>query len=139
MTNFYSIEQVAGRLGVHVRTVRNFIREGRLSATRIGKQYRIADEDLAKMTGRPAASFEPRRTRHVEASSIVEIDAIDPETASRISNLAIAATNSRGSGDPPLRLETIYNEERAHLKVIIAGGVEDTVALLKMVRSLAQP
>ena len=49
----YSVEQVAERLGLHVKTVRNYVREGRLKAVRIGKQYRIAREDLAAMTGRP--------------------------------------------------------------------------------------
>jgi excisionase family DNA binding protein len=77
--DLYSVEQVAELLGLHVRTVRLYVREGRLEAVRIGKQYRIARKDLEKLTGRPAASFEPepvRRNRHVEVSSIVEIDAI---------------------------------------------------------------
>ena len=46
MPQLYSVEQVANRLGLNVRTVRGYIREGRLSAVRIGKQYRIAAEDL---------------------------------------------------------------------------------------------
>ena len=37
----YSVEQVAERLGLHVKTVRSYVREGRLKAVRIGKQYRI--------------------------------------------------------------------------------------------------
>src|SRR5208282_2579753 len=94
----YSVEQVADRLGLHVRTVRNYVREGRLKAVRIGKQYRVAAEDLAAMTGRPASSFDPepvRRNRHVEVSSIVEIDAIGPEAASRIANGLLGAANGR--------------------------------------------
>jgi hypothetical protein len=35
------------------------VREGRLKAVRIGKQYRISGEDLAALTGRPSASFQP--------------------------------------------------------------------------------
>ena len=38
----YSVEQVADLLGLHVRTVRGYVRDGRLKAVRIGKQYRIA-------------------------------------------------------------------------------------------------
>jgi len=62
--------------GLHVRTVRNYVREGRLKAVRIGKQYRIAREDLDAFTG---TESKVRRTRHVEVSSIVEIDAISRE------------------------------------------------------------
>jgi len=52
--DLYSVERVADLLNLHVRTVRNYVREGRLKAVRIGKQYRIAREDLEAMTGRPA-------------------------------------------------------------------------------------
>ena len=57
----YSVEQVAERLGLHVKTVRSYVREGRLKAVRIGKQYRIAREDLEAMTGRPEPPPEPVR------------------------------------------------------------------------------
>src|SRR5665213_2200631 len=118
--DLYSVEQVADRLGLQVRTVRAYVREGRLKAVRIGKQYRIAREDLEALTGRPAASFDPapvRRTRHVEASSIVEIDAIGQEAVIRIVNALLAVARN-------CRVETIYNEERAHLKVILVGAAE---------------
>jgi excisionase family DNA binding protein len=133
--DLYSVEEVAELLGLHVRTVRLYVREGRLKAVRIGKQYRIAREDLEQLTGRPAASFKPepvRRNRHVEVSSIVEIDAIDPEAANRITNGLLGAANGRGQQEQPLRVETIYNEVRAHLKVIVTGSVSGTVGLLQL-------
>src|SRR5437016_63386 len=71
--DLYSVEQVAALLGLHVRTVRNHVRDGRLKAVRIGKQYRIAREDLAAFTGRPIAAPESvARQRFVEASSVVQ-------------------------------------------------------------------
>jgi excisionase family DNA binding protein len=137
--NLYSVEQVANRLGLHVRTVRGYVREGRLKAVRIGKQYRIAAEDLAAMTGRPAASFEAepiRRERHVEVSSIVEIDAISPETANRVTNLLVGAANSRSSQDEPLRIETIYDEARARMKIILVGSMDKNAAMFKVIRAV---
>ncbi len=137
----YSVEQVASRLGVHVRTVRNFVREGRLKAVRIGKQYRIAAEDLAEMTGRPAASFEPEpvhRERYVEVSSIVEVDAISPEAVQRVTNLVIGAANSRGGGGDRLRVETIYDQTRGRLKVILVGGLETTASMLKVIHAVLE-
>jgi excisionase family DNA binding protein len=135
--NLYSVEQVASRLGLHVRTVRNYVREGRLSAVRIGKQYRISASDLATMTGRPPASFEldpVRRLRHVEASSIVEIDALPPEIADRIGNLVRAAANSRQTSDSPLRLETIYFAERARMKIILLGDMDAISSMFKLIQ-----
>src|SRR5215510_12118146 len=135
----YSVEQGAGSLGLHVRTVRNYVREGRLKAVRIGKQYRITAEDFAAMTGRPAASFETepvRRQRHVEVSSIVEIDVISPEAANRVTNLLMGAANMRRSPEERLRIETIYDEERARLKVIVVGSMESSTSTFRMIQAV---
>jgi excisionase family DNA binding protein len=136
MPDLYSVEQVAELLNLHVRTVRNYVREGRLKAVRIGKQYRIAREDVEAMTGKPTAPLDresvPRR-RHVEVSSIVEIDAISPDTMMRLSNLLTAVPKSRPESDEPLRVETIYNQERARLKVILTGSIPSCSALLQAI------
>ena len=130
----YSVEQVAERLGLHVRTVRNYVRNGRLKAVRIGKQYRIAREHLEALTGQPAdargtGSAPPRR--HVEVSSIVQIEAISFDAASRVTNTLLAAAKSRPEGDDALRVDTIYDQERARLKVILSGSIATTTSLLK--------
>jgi excisionase family DNA binding protein len=129
--DFYSIEQVAARLGLHVRTVRNYVRDGRLKARRIGKQYRIARDDLEALTGTL-----PRRTRHSEVSSIVEIDALPKEQANRIATTLNASAQSRDPDDQPLRIDAIYDEERARLKLIVTGGLATTASLLKFVELL---
>ena len=139
--DLYSVEQVADLLNLHVRTVRNYVREGRLKAVKIGKQYRIAREDLEIMTGRPASSFERepvRRHRHVEVSSIIEVDAVSPETANRVMNMLGGSYNSRRSGGEPLRIETIYDAERARLKVILVGGMDANAAYFKMINAVLE-
>jgi excisionase family DNA binding protein len=137
----YSAEQVADRLGLHVRTVRNYVREGRLKAVRIGKQYRIAGEDLAALTGRPASAFDRdpvRRERHIEVSSIVEIDAVSPDAANRLTTLLIGTANGRGQGVEPLRVETIYDRERARMKIILVGGMDANASLFKLIKAVLE-
>ena len=138
----YSVEQVAQRLGLHVKTIRGYVRGGRLKAVRIGKQYRIAREDFEALTGRAPGGLDPdtvRRQRHVEASSIVEIDAIGPDEASRITNSLLAAAKGRRDGDGPLRIETIYDEERGRLKVVVVGELRASAALFALIQALAKP
>lgn len=131
----YSAEEVAEQLGLHVRTVRGYVRDGRLRAVRIGKQYRITREDLEAFVGSPVVDPpEVRRHRHVDVSSIVEIDAVSPETADRVSSL-LTATRSYAS-DQPLRVETVYDKERARMKVIVLGGLADTRQLLEYVQAV---
>jgi excisionase family DNA binding protein len=138
----YSVEQVADRLGLHVKTVRNYVREGRLKAVRIGKQYRIAATDLAALTGRPVSELDPepaRRTRHVEVSSVVEVSAISPELSDRVTNMLVGIGNTRGNPeDEPMRVQTIYDAARGQLKIILIGSLETARSLLKLIRAMVE-
>jgi excisionase family DNA binding protein len=133
---FLSINQVAARLGLHVRTVRRYVREGRLGAVRIGKQYRVPREALDALTGTtpvaPTAAVAPA-SRHIEVSSILHVDGVDADTASRVTNALLAAVNGRSSDADPLRIDTIYDPARGRLKVILNGSVSTTASLLKFV------
>ncbi|MDI2031571.1 helix-turn-helix domain-containing protein [Saccharopolyspora sp. TS4A08] len=125
--DMYSVEQVAALLGLHVRTVRSYIRSGRLNAVRIGKQYRIAKSDLEQLTGRPT---EPARTAGaVEVSSIVQLDGVDRAAADRLGSLVLA-----GMGAP--RVQTIHDEHRNRLKIIIIGELAETSELLHLLDSV---
>jgi excisionase family DNA binding protein len=133
-----SVEQVAEQLGLHVRTVRAYLRSGRLKGVRIGKQYRIAREDLAQLTGR-GGPFEPVvRHRHVDVSSIVQVDAISPESVDRVTNMLMAAAKSPREEEHPLRVDTTYDAERARLKVFVSGSAETTIGLLQLVNRLVE-
>jgi excisionase family DNA binding protein len=138
----YSVDEVAAQLGLHVRTVRNYLRDGRLKGVRIGKQYRIARADLETLTGhRPAAAPATKNDashRQVEVSSIVEVEAIGFNAASRVTNSLLAAAKGRSDGDEPLRIDTIYDRERDRLKVILIGSIAATTSLMKLVAILLE-
>lgn len=136
---FYSVEQVAERLGLHVRTIRNYVRDGRLTAVRIGKQYRIAAADLEAFTGRPvpaAVRESIGRQRYSEVSSIVEVDAVDAATADRVISLVMGAAANRSADEQRLRIETVYDAQRSRLKVIVLGGLADTARLLDYIEAV---
>lgn len=138
--NMYSVETVAEKLGVHVRTVRRYLREGRLKGVKIGKQYRVAAGDLAALTGQgeTAGAAPEIHRRHMEASVIVQIDAIRPEEAIRVMNGLGGAIKGRDKRtDTPIRVETVYDETRARLKVIATGSVPTAVGLLQLIEAYA--
>jgi excisionase family DNA binding protein len=139
-THFLSAEQIARHLGVHVRTVRRYLRDGTLKGTRIGKQYRVAPADLAALTGQQTSALRTpvRLSRHAEASAVVQIDAISPNDAMRIVNGVGGAIKGRDrSTNTALRVDTIYDEERARLKIIITGHLSVAVGLMQMVEAYA--
>ncbi|MFF0254273.1 helix-turn-helix domain-containing protein [Micromonospora zamorensis] len=128
--DMYSVEQVADRLGLHVRTVRSYIRSGRLRAVRIGKQYRIAASDLDALTGQapPTTSV----ARQAEVSSIVQIDGVDRAAADRLGTLVLTSANTGHDQANPLRVQTVYDEQRHRMKIIILGDPAATAELLHL-------
>ncbi|MEU5266135.1 helix-turn-helix domain-containing protein [Amycolatopsis sp. NPDC021455] len=127
----FSAEQVAAKLGLHVRTVRNYVRDGRLKAVRIGKQYRITAEDLAAFTGLPV----PERAASAELSAVTEIAGVDRAAADRIATMVVASANgARGL----LRVETIHDAERSTVKIIVLGDLAAGADLLRRVASVTE-
>ncbi len=142
----YSAEEAAQILGLQVRTVRNYVREGRLPGVRIGKQYRIARSALEAFAGggpasaagsAPAAASLPPPTS-VEVSSVVQVDGIDADQAERVTRTLTAAVVAHTAEDPTLRVEPLYDEQRRRLKVIIVGSAADTVELIRVVEALVR-
>ncbi|SBT41446.1 helix-turn-helix domain-containing protein [Micromonospora auratinigra] len=127
--DMYSVEQVAELLDLHVRTVRGYIRAGRLRAVRIGKQYRIARADLDALTGRPTP---PTTAPSAEVSSIVTLDGVDRATADRLGTLVLAGVNTHHDPAHPVRVQTVHDEERHRMKIVILGDVPATADLLRL-------
>ncbi len=42
-----NLKQAAARLGVHYMTAYRYVRQGRLSASRVGTEWRVSPEDIA--------------------------------------------------------------------------------------------
>ncbi|WP_238018563.1 helix-turn-helix domain-containing protein [Dactylosporangium sp. AC04546] len=135
--DLYSVEQVAERLNLHVRTVRGYIRSGRLKAVRIGKQYRINGADLDALTGIAAEQREHERP-FVEVSSIVQVDGVDRHTADRLETFVLAAANSRGAADDPLRVQLVHDGERERMKIILIGGAGTTAEMLRLLDAILE-
>lgn len=135
----FSVFQVAERLKLHVKTVRNFVREGKLKATRIGKQYRIARVDLEAFTGHPVLPTKQetaRRHRHVEVSSIVQVDAIGPDASSEVANSLASYIYGRSKSEKGLRVESMYDEDIGRMKLIVIGDPRAVSSTLNFVAAL---
>jgi excisionase family DNA binding protein len=133
----YSLEDVATRLGLNVRTVRSYVRSGRLKAIKIGKQYRVSRDSLEALTGDTNAFRRPEALslrRQAGVSSVIEIRAASPELASRLSNLLISAAGSNRGEDAPLRVETIHDPVRGSIKIVVIGNLSATAELFRLVQ-----
>ena len=129
MSEWYSLDDVADRLGLHVRTVRNYVRDGRLGAVRIGKQYRVSEADLRALTG---GSGGPARPLRIEATSVLDVDGIGPAAAERLEALI------RGLPKGPRAPHVEVVREPDRLKVIAVGSVEANAELLRFAGAMAE-
>jgi excisionase family DNA binding protein len=138
----FTVDDVAARLNLHVKTVRRIIRAGRLPAKRIGKEYRITRAALDDFAGTATVSVSGHvaipRTRHVLVSSIVDVDAISPDDSQRITTMIMAGLNSRrGEPDFP-RVDTLYDPERGALRIMITASPALTCELVRTIAALAE-
>jgi excisionase family DNA binding protein len=122
-TRMYSLDQVAERLGLHVRTVRAYVRTGRLKAIRIGKQYRVAREELEAIVGASNSPDAVARRRRAEVSSVVQMDAVTQNMVLRVADHLRNAVKTPRDDGSALRVETIYDQGHAQLKIIVIGSL----------------
>ena len=131
---WYALEEVADQLGLHVRTVRNYVRDGRLGAVRIGKQYRVSRADLQALTGGGTRPDETGGPRRIEVTSVLDVDGINEAAAERLT--ALVTGLPKGPRAP--HVDVVHEPERGRLKVIVVGSVEASVELLRFVGAMAE-
>lgn len=132
----YSAEQVADILGLHVRTVRGYVRDGRLPAVRMGKQYRITEQDLRAFTG--VVADEPARSPHAHVSTVVHIDNVDRLTMDRLTAHLTAAAIGDSGHPGQLNVHSTYDESGCRLTVFVVGDPESTTAVIGLIGALTR-
>jgi excisionase family DNA binding protein len=129
----YTVAEAASILKLHVKTLRRKIRDGDLESTRVGKQYRISRQQLEAFCGQElgdAAVPSVATRRHVFASTVVAVDAIDASESSRLTNQLMAALKDSPGGP---RVDCLYQPEIGQLKVIVNGDLASTHNILRLI------
>jgi excisionase family DNA binding protein len=121
----------ADRLKLHPKTVLRFIRERRLPATKVGKSYRILRADVDAFAG-----VAPPANTTADAAwitAIVDIPGVDAERARKWATMVPAALQGRLGPERSMRAEVVYEPQRSHLKIVVAGSPGDTTKLLGVI------
>lgn len=147
---FYTINQVAEILDMHHKTIRKFISNGKLRASKVGKQWRVSDENLNSFMkndkdqreGEQIVEFSTNGTfsniikRKVNVSTVLDIEQVDKEQYMMISNTLIAIMNSK---DPEMQNSTLnikYYEVDSKLKVLLWGEIKFMEEMLSVISLL---
>ena len=156
---FYTIEEIADLLGMHHKTIRKFITEGKLCASKVGKQWRISGHDLSVfmennnvnmgINNKPRSSELSKglaidyvtdtvveEQHRVNVSTVVDINEIGKDEYMRISNTLIAVANCK---DPEMGKSTVhvkYDEKDNRLRIILWGKIKYIEIMLSTISVL---
>ncbi len=135
--SFYSAEQVAEMLGMHIKTIQRYMREGVLSATRIGNRWRVSGHDLSAFTERPGAEKPSASAEaQVKASTVLDIRVDSRDGAIRIVNTLTAVLNGKPPEYGESTLTAQFIEPERTVRVALWGTLRFTQAMLGYVAAL---
>jgi len=154
---FYTIDQIAELLGMHHKTIRKFITEGKLGASKVGKQWRISGHDLSIFMEKNNVRMDNEKINEelnidystmggveyptpgrINVSTVVDIKETEKDEYIRISNTLIAIANSK---DPEMGKSTIhikYDEKDKRSRVILWGSVKFIENMLSTISMLVE-
>ncbi|MVX65329.1 excisionase family DNA-binding protein [Clostridium chromiireducens] len=154
---FYTIDQIAEKLGMHHKTIRKFITEGKLRANKVGKQWRISGQDLSIFMENNNVNVSNKnevenekiefstdeveiksRINKINVSTVIDINEVSMEEYMRISNTLIAIMNSKDSKMSSSTINIKHYPQERNLKVMLWGDMEFTKEMLDLISILTQ-
>jgi excisionase family DNA binding protein len=145
---YYTAAQAAKLLNMHVKTIQRYIREGRLKAKKVGKEWRITGHDLSVFAeagtpaGGPAAedNWQPtaRGSDRARVSSVIDVEVTGKNEAMRIMNTLVALMNGRPPEYGQASLSTQYIELEHRVRLIFWGGLLVAEHLLNAITMLVE-
>jgi excisionase family DNA binding protein len=118
-----TVDRVAEALELHPRTIRRFIREGRLKAKKLGKEWRVLRGDLDAFTGNErddgaqVGSIEER----VHVTAVVDISVASEHEADRIFTTMLAAVTGKGPEFGAVHYQSLYLAEEKKARLLFWG------------------
>ena len=154
---FYTIDQIAEILGMHHKTIRKFITEGKLRANKVGKQWRISGHDLSLFMEDNNVNIKSNnklesekiefsngdidsnnRTSKINVSTVIDINEVDIDEHRRISNTILALMNSKDSKMSNSTINIKYYKSDKNLKVMLWGNVKFTNEMLDFISTIVE-
>lgn len=142
---YYTVEQVSEILDIHPKTIQRYIREGRLSANKVGKSWRIAGQDLncfiqgkKDSSGSEAEKTNGSFAERAKASAVIDIAVYHKDEAIYIMNALTGEMNSKPPEYGSSSMNTQYITEESKVRITLWGGIRFIEVLLQCISSLEE-
>lgn len=141
MRGYYTVDEVAKLLKLHPKTIQRYIREGKLQAKKVGKNWRITGHDLsvfAENTGISSLSTTNRTKENIKVSSVIDIQETDFDKASHIVTMLIAALNGKSSEYDKSSVHIQHLEYESKIRISLWGELAFVQKMLDIISVLTQ-
>ena len=139
---FYTAEQISELLGIHLKTVQRYIREGKIRASKIGKSWRVSGHDLSAFTESADNSAKRRKEiapeDRIKISSVIDIELNSRDEATALINTLNAALNTKPPEYGRSTLYTQYIEEERKLRLTLWGNAPFTEVIIALINTMVK-
>ena len=134
MERYYTVDKIANMLSMHPKTIQRYIREDKLHAKKVGKSWRVYEQDLkAFMECTNIADNIPSKIPiKAVASSVVDINVANSNEALDIEKYLMASMNNRSDDANTASIHTQYMEHENKLRVTLWGSVAFMQSIFEM-------
>ena len=125
MERYYTVDKIANMLSLHPKTIQRYIREDKLHARKVGKSWRIYEQDLKAFMecSNITNDIPPKTPIKAIASSVVDINVENSKEAFDIEKYLIASMNNRSEAVSNSALHTQYLECENKLRITLWGDM----------------
>jgi excisionase family DNA binding protein len=138
----YRVIEVARALSLHPKTVARFIREGRITARKVGREWRVSAADLARyahgeLAGASAEAISERAlSDRLDVSAVIQLTDTNSHEVSRIANSLLAALTSKDPSWGDARHDVIFHPETETARFVLQGSPHFLRSMIEMVEML---
>ncbi len=137
---YYTVEQISRLLDIHPKTVQRYIREGKISASKIGKSWRVSGHDLSAFAenakNKTSENAQIPADQKVKVSCVADINITNRDEAMRIMNTLSAVLNVKPLEYGNSTMYTQFIETEGKVRVTLWGNILFITAILQFVEAL---
>ncbi len=141
-TKLYSVEELEQILGLHPKTIRRFIREGKIRGRKIGRSWKVSYDDLRDYAHAELAQVPEKKELklpdgmsagdRIRVSAVVELHEKESDEASRIVNSMIAMLNSKDPSWGSADFRVAQYPESGTARFVFTGTPAFIASVMKM-------
>jgi excisionase family DNA binding protein len=130
---YFTVDQIAGMIDMHPKTIQRYIRQGRLKAQKIGKGWRVTGHDLSTFvegtgenrnqgTSPGLQEILGAAENKIKVSSVIDIPVKNSLEAVQVMNWITSTMNSRSSEYGYTSMNSQFIEPEHIIRIMLWGS-----------------